>query len=254
MRNVWIRNLGAVICAMALAQCASGPENELGRAGANREVTVADLAEELRLMREDLAEFQEIVEESLTLMRDENRALFESVLEPEWAGATPEQPTTPAPRAITIPRPQQPDDADLEGTGELIVDDAPTPTEPDKAPFTVVKEWGRSPEMAARINGATSLKGLIAAVPSSTSRDKLIELAKQLRTEFAAYDNINIEVFKNADSAEAYAGGDPPNPDHRVLSISKFKDTGRDVALLIEGQQVTPIPFEAASEPAPTDP
>ena len=57
---------------------------------------------------------------------------------------------------------------------------------------TVVKEWGRSPAMVAKLgNGITSLKGMVITVPAGSSDEQLIALGRKLRAQYSDYDNIN---------------------------------------------------------------
>lgn len=114
--------------------------------------------------------------------------------------------------------------------------------------YTIVKEWGRTPEEAERFGGqVSSLKGMILAVPEWATDAQLTGLGRRLRTSFGHFENINIEVFKDLKSAAAYAESKPPDPDDRVMSISKHAASGRDVALLIRGETVTEIPYSSRS-------
>jgi len=58
---------------------------------------------------------------------------------------------------------------------------------------------------------------------------KLEELARELRTKYDQYDNINIEVFDDEESARAFADRNARDSQHNVLSISRHKESGRDV-------------------------
>ena len=93
--------------------------------------------------------------------------------------------------------------------------------------------------------GVQSLKGMIAAVPAGSSDEQLRQLAQDLRRQFQAFDNINIEVFETAESARAFAEGDVAAGQNRVLSISKHAGTGRDVAVLIRGERTEELPLDA---------
>jgi hypothetical protein len=120
----------------------------------------------------------------------------------------------------------------------------PVAAEPG-GPFTysVVNEWGRTPEMVANIGANIStLKGMVLAVPGWSSDEQLIDLGRELREHYADYDNINIEVFNDPESARRFAeSGVAADYKDRVLTVSKFADSGRDLILLIRGESTTTI-------------
>ena len=132
-----------------------------------------------------------------------------------------------------------------EGT-ETKVDSNPPP--PAEFKHEVLAEWGRTPTDAAKsIPKAGSLKGMICVVPPGSLDEDLIALARKLHKQFESYDNINIEMFDDADAARAFkdnrsSGGAHAPSEHRVLSISKHGASGRDVTLLIKGKQVMEVP------------
>lgn len=113
-------------------------------------------------------------------------------------------------------------------------------TEVGDVPVTVVKEWGRTAEEAARLNVA-SLKGMILAVPESSSDDELIALGMRLRDRYADYENVNIEAFDSLVAAQKYAEAGVANAERRVLHVSRFAGTGRDAVFLIRGDTVREI-------------
>jgi hypothetical protein len=123
---------------------------------------------------------------------------------------------------------------------------APPPVPPAEFSHTVVTEWGRTIEEAARLgDDVQSLKGMIIAVPPGSTDEQLRQLARDLRRQFQAFDNINIEVFETLESAKAFAEGDAAAGQSRVLSISKHSASGRDVAVLIRGERTEELPLEA---------
>lgn len=107
--------------------------------------------------------------------------------------------------------------------------------------YTVVSEWGRSPQVAASLPGdVASLIGLALAVPRGMSEQALTQLGRDLRANYKAYDNINIEVFDDVAAARVFANEGKTDPAHRVMSISKFKHSGRDTLVLYrDGRTVT---------------
>ncbi|MCX8063862.1 MAG: hypothetical protein N3G21_01655 [Candidatus Hydrogenedentes bacterium] len=105
--------------------------------------------------------------------------------------------------------------------------------------FRVIEEWGRDPEVLKQLNSsAPTVKGIVAVVPPNTPREKLEELAKELRTKYEKYDNINIEVFDNEESARAFADRHERDPEHNVLSVSRHKESGRDL-IVVYGLPIT---------------
>jgi hypothetical protein len=104
---------------------------------------------------------------------------------------------------------------------------------------TLVKEWGRSIEEAQRLS-TTSLVGQVLAVPPWSTREELENLGKELRAKFAAYDNVNIEVFNDRAVAASYAERPVAlNAAARVLTVSKVLDSGRDkILLFVDGDVI----------------
>lgn len=131
--------------------------------------------------------------------------------------------------------------ADAEhGAADAGVEAAP----PAEFSHSVVREWGRTPAQAAEIGGgATSLKGMVLVVPAGSDPYDIDQLGRDLRNQFAHFDNINIEVFDDADAAEAYAQTNVANPAHRVLSVSRHRASGRDVILRIRDGVTMEIGF-----------
>lgn len=116
--------------------------------------------------------------------------------------------------------------------------------EPEPFSFSTVQEWGRSPEMVAEIGeGAASLKGIVGVVPPRSRREDIEQLGRDLRKQYEGYDNINIEVFDDEESAHQYAETQVGDSDHRVLSISRHAASGRDVILYLKkGEAVEVAP------------
>lgn len=116
---------------------------------------------------------------------------------------------------------------------------------PSSAPeeYTVVSEWGRSPEVAASLPGkVASLIGLAIAVPPGMEEDDLKQLGKDLRENYRAYDNINIEVFDEVESARRFANEGKSDTAHRVMSISRFKHSGRDTFVMYRDGRAVTVP------------
>lgn len=103
-------------------------------------------------------------------------------------------------------------------------------TIPQEFYFKVLEEWGRNPDVVKQMNAsAPTIKGIIGVVPYGSPKEKLQELARELRLKYDDYDNINIEVFDDETSAKEYIEKNIKNQEHNVLSISKHKDSGRDI-------------------------
>ncbi len=99
--------------------------------------------------------------------------------------------------------------------------------------FKIIDEWGRDPEIVKQFGtSAPTVKGIVGVVPPNTPREKLEELGRELRAKYDKYDNINIEVFDDEESALAFAERNARDPEHNVLSISKHKESGRDIIIV----------------------
>jgi hypothetical protein len=231
----------AICCSFVLSLCAAAQIED----AADQPAVARDDSELLLRTLEELAELKELVrqlQESLELFMDstayelqeENRRLRRAVKlrYREEAGGLP-----------TVPMP----DRDLL---DQILELGSVPSPALKAPpqefsYTVVDEFGRTPEAAARVGGnATSLKGMIVVVPGWSSDEQLIAMGRELRQKFNDYDNINIEVFNNLETAHRYMETYVADPVHRVMNISRFREQGRDTILLIKGNTVREIPIE----------
>lgn len=109
--------------------------------------------------------------------------------------------------------------------------------------YTVVSEWGRSPEVAASLpGGVASLIGLALAVPPGMSEGALKQLGQDLRANYKAYDNINIEVFDDIAAARRFADEGKTDAAHRVMSISRFKHSGRDSLVIYRDGRAVTVP------------
>jgi len=116
--------------------------------------------------------------------------------------------------------------------------------------YVIIDEWGRSPGQAAALGqGATSLKGMVLAVPEGSSPADLTALGRWLQKEYAAYDNIVIEVFDDAAAARTYAERHVAQPNSRVLTLTRKQ--GKEPELyLINGDQATLVPPDAVPDKA----
>lgn len=105
--------------------------------------------------------------------------------------------------------------------------------EPQPLQVEVVEEWGRSQEDAAALGGKVkTLKGIIGVVPAGADQVSLAQLGRDLRQQYNLYDNINVEIFDDRAAAEGYQGKQVQNPRHRVLSVTKHLESGRDAIVV----------------------
>lgn len=125
-------------------------------------------------------------------------------------------------------------------TGSEPAADAP----PAAFGFETLDEWGRTPDVAKQLgDNVTSLKGMVLVVPPNSLEEDLTNLGLDLRTDYANYDNINIEVFDDPEAAGAYINTQSVDTEHHVLSVSKHAASGRDLILLIDGENKKEVAF-----------
>ena len=123
-----------------------------------------------------------------------------------------------------------------------VAEDNPDMPRPEayETAYTIISEWGRSPEDAAKLPGkVASLKGMIIAVPENWGSGEIETLGRNLHEDFTDYDNINIEILRGVAAAEAYSEDNAASANARAMSISKHKTSGRDLLLYIEDEEVT---------------
>ena len=254
MRLDWRRLAAAlppvVFAALSAAQPAGGgtvpppkPEMALPDAGAPVSEAaalrneVADLRDDIRLLQQTL---DVLVNQMMADLRAQNELLRDEV-----GRLRAQREALGLPEPAFVPKP---------GAEELeaLLLEAPAPPPPAPFAFTVVREWGRDPETAAEIGGdAATLKGLIGAVPPGSSREDVENLGRELRAEYAGYDNINIEVFDDPEAARAFADDEKGGSARRVLSVSRHRASGRDTILYIQEGKAEPVAFEGADPPSP---
>lgn len=197
-----------------------------------------DLEVENDLLRRHIREIYETRGVQLPAVPTPDKDLIESVLAEEPGGlALPDLPWPPEEAsADTAPAPE---------SAAPAVEPAPGPAAVSGPPYEVVEEWGRSPEEAANLGqGVSSLKGMIVLVPEGADDAHVARVARELRNQFEAYDNINIEVFDDRAVALKYQEDHVAAPEHRVASISRHATSERDVILLIRGETATELPPE----------
>ena len=121
-----------------------------------------------------------------------------------------------------------------------------TAAAPEPFRYDVISEWGREPDQEEVLSGeTTSLKGMVCLVPARSRKEDVVQLGRDLRAQFEAYDNINIEIFDEEAAARSFAETSiSTGPQHRVLSISKHKASGRDTMVYFEDGAAKEIPKE----------
>lgn len=152
-------------------------------------------------------------------------------------------PVIPRPAGMPL-TPRETPGTDAPGDSELAAAIATQLATPEAFSFTIVDEWGRSPEVAAELGGdASTLIGVAGLVPPRSAKADVVALLRELRATYEPYDNINIEIFDSEAAARAYAERQVADPDHHVASISRHKASGRDVMIYLAGGQPETVPM-----------
>lgn len=208
------------------------------------EEQLADLREEVYQMR---ASMDQVMGQYVSELKMENERLRRE-LQRAYAGQAPGgyQPYIEPPSAgLAVPGMREPAAVPrLEANA-----DSPPPGDDAVAlavhaglNYAVIAEWGRSPKDTAHLGGkVSSLRGMVCVVPAGSSDESLLSLGRWFRNEYRDYDNINIEVFDSREAAQAYADSNTPSPEHRVLSVSKHRLTGRDTILMLRNGAMTEV-------------
>ena len=223
MKNTTI--LTRLLAATLAGLCAGCATDSQGRAGAPRSVAQmsALMGSELQGMRLELQSLRESVD-GLSARLD--------------AMGAPPAPAPPAREPVPEVSAETPVEDGVPRTitfGPSEKSDAPV----EVPPLEIVSEYGRDLEAAAAVQRA-SLKGMVCVVPPDTPRAALERLGRDLRAQYDAYDNISIDVFDDAEAANIYAKQPSANAAHRVLKITRYRDTGQDVVVLYrDGQAVS---------------
>ncbi len=193
---------------------------------------------QLNSLREVVTDLQRVLDEKLVAIQqleDENEKLRQALRLRFGGGSDSGLPPVPIANRDLI---------------ESVLREAPSAPErketlgPPSSPeaFTIVSEWGRSPEVAASLPGnVSSLIGLTIAVEKNKAgTESLQQLGAELRQNYAHYDNINIEVFDDIGAARTYADKGELDASRRVLSVSRFKHSGRDDIVIYKNGQPVP--------------
>ena len=215
---------------------------------ADADESPADIAGELAAIRSDVARMQAmldlVLDEFVIELKNENNRLRAELDALQYERATRDRSgEEPLPRdaAEALARMRS---AEPEETPTVHYDETAEPDGADEPiRYAIIKEWGREPEEAERLEGASALKGLICAVPPDATDAQLAELGRWLRQEYNAYENLNIDVFDDVAAARRFAETNRIEGGHRVLNISKHPATNRDVIALIREGGATVIPL-----------
>jgi len=213
----------------AINRLATPDEDAPAAADSDVQRQIDELREQMQRMEEQLTQKSDAIEQ----LEDENEKLRQA-LRLRFGGKGDGLPPVPIPNRELIE--------------SILREPAPfaerkesaNPASPEEE-YTVVSEWGRSPQVAASLpGGVASLIGLALAVPQGMPEAELKQLGKDLRENYNAYDNINIEVFDDVAAARQFANEGKTDSARRVMSISKFKHSGRDSLVLYRnGKAVT---------------
>ena len=233
---------------------AAGADTELDAVGESAEGSAgapeAAIADELAALRSDVARMQAmldlVLDEFVISLKNENNRLREELETLQHAlEARETMELAPFP-SIALPGAPQTLSAPAVPEMPPAYDAVAVPAPGESIRYAVIKEWGRNTEEAARLNNASTLKGMICAVPPQASDDQLAELGRWLRSEYDAYENINIDVFDDVDAARRFAETNSMEGGRRVLNVSRHPATNRDAIVLIRPDGTTVIPREAA--------
>ena len=105
----------------------------------------------------------------------------------------------------------------------------------DADKFTIVRQWGRSPDTVAELSGnVSSLIGIAAVAAPGLLPIELEALGRELRQTYRSYDNINIRVFDDVTAAKVFADKGISSDVHLILSISKHRNSVSDSILRFE--------------------
>jgi len=201
---------------------------------------LAQLRAENERLRRELRELSGMTGQSLPPVPMPDRALLEGL----YPAKKTEEAQTTVPEPAPADADTKPEAPAKEDANDVEAAPAGTPAAPAPFTFEIIEEWGRSPEELTSSNRqGASLKGIIGVVPPNSSDDDLTQLGRSLHEQYAAFDNVNIEVFDDIEAARSYKGKYVAPPKHRVLSISKHKTTGRDVILLIRDEKAVAVPL-----------
>lgn len=187
--------------------------------------------QELAELREEMAALRATMDDYLggliASMQQENQMLRRDLDRANRLGVPVD--IAPAPQ---VPRPE----GAYVPTEPLPPLPSPAPPAPAGPPsYEIVKEWGRTPDLAAELGAdVAALKGMVLVIPAGTPSTAIEELGRSLRDEFDAYENINIEVFDDADAAAEYVDHPTARPARRVLSVSRQASAGLDTILITE--------------------
>lgn len=226
--------------------------------GPARASDVAAVLEEVEALRRDVARLEQsvnvIMRSRVSQLQEENRALRRELQRLYTTGPRQgigyQPPQVPAPGRDILEEVYSTEPETPSPEPEQENPDAPLPpitaiAAPAAGPvqYHIMKEWGRTPEEAVSLN-ASSLKGMVCVVPESTPEEALTALGKSLRKEFDEYDNITIDVFNNADAARAYLESNASPGVHRVLTVTRHKNTQNDAIVLFREGTPVPVPPE----------
>ena len=201
------------------------------------------LRSEVRMLQATLETFMTEVAAPLRQENEELRAEVQRIYALQQGDPEGVFPTVPRPGEELVE--QVINEAVERAVAEQAARSAPmaqAPPEPEFT-YTIISEYGREPDNPSVLDGeAPSLKGMVIVVPRGSYREDIVALGKELRTRFERYDNINIEVFDETLAAQSFAETNvSTGPEHRVLSVSRHKASGRDAIIFLQDGIATEV-------------
>lgn len=195
------------------------------------------LRSELRVLQVSLDAFMGDVANTL---REENRQLraeVQRIYALEQGDPQGVFPTVPRPGGELV------DQVISDAVERAMAEHAPRYAPAQEFSYTILSEYGRDPDNPSVLDGdAPSLKGMVIVVPRGSYREDVVALGKELRGRFEPYDNINIEVFDETLAAQSFAETNiSTGPEHRILSVSRHRASGRDVIVYIQDGIATEV-------------
>ncbi len=199
---------------------------------------------EINRLREDIRLLRDMIEQGVigrVISLENEVRMLRSALEQQQVVAYGNPAAVPQP-GMSVPMP-----AEFAAINPVPPQPAPLPeAPPEPFSFTVVDEWGRSPEVVAELgNNASTLIGMAGVVPPRSTKTDVVALTQELHEEYAAYDNINIEIFDTQAAAQDFATRQIVDSAHHIASISRYKASGRDLILYIANGNAEPVPLAA---------
>lgn len=209
---------------------------------------MASLEEENAVLKQELKQFYALQEQQgVASMPGMTPRPYSAVFDALRQEARAENP--PVEQIGEEPTPEEAPPLDAREEADSTPVEKPAPAAPFS--FTPMKEWGRTEEQAANLGeDVPSLKGVVGVVPEGSGREDIEKLGRDLRMQYDGFDNVNIEVFDTEEAATQYLEQGRSDTAHRVLSVSRHRQSGRDLILYLGEGLDEPVPLENPSSAA----